>query len=111
MDEPIEVTKQRRTVTIGNIIEFCKAIASRVNPNVPGRIVKLRLNSCFGHETGEACPHRRYTQSPEGRIYAYCGGCGCGSDKDLGESIVTYPYLRCPLSKPGFGKWWEGENK
>lgn len=65
----------------------------------PEDVITLRKQQCFG-----GCSQLRYTidQKP------FCGACGCGSNKlailtsEDGYSKLDYPYLECPLKKPGF---------
>lgn len=65
----------------------------------PDNIVDLRRQQCFG-----GCVHLKYTLDHK----PFCGACGCGSNKlailasEEGYSKLDYPYLECPLKKPGF---------
>ncbi len=99
---------------------FARSMASagftgrRVNP----RTFALRVLSCHGDGAGKPpCRHRAY--SVKGQFH-YCNLCGCGEREmaaldsppaEPGKPNVDfngpytklhYPYLRCPVSAPGF---------
>lgn len=83
--------------------------ASWLKSEVSKRVGKISLNvldqrkqSCFGGVSSEACNMlRKHTDG-----FHYCGSCGCGVREearlDGKPSKLEYPYLECPLKKPGF---------
>lgn len=90
------------------IMSFAMSIASRgLKDNVidlPTK--KLRYVSCFGLD--EIKPCQNLTKSSKSEYY-YCSACNCGDhshtwlQKNVGEySKLDYPFLKCPLSMPGF---------
>ena len=70
---------------------------------------KLRYLSCFGHDGIPPCGHLKRSKKSN---YHYCGGCGCGDNKNTwlvqseGEySKLDYPKLNCPNDMPGFSNY------
>lgn len=82
--------------------EWIKSKASRVLGPVPLPILQTRRESCFGRVGSEACPMlRKHTDG-----FHYCASCGCGVREDArldgDPSKLEFPYLKCPLGRPGF---------
>lgn len=93
------------------IMSFAMSIASRgIKDNkidLPTK--KLRYVSCFGLD--EISPCQNLTKSSKSE-YHYCSACNCGDhshtwlQKAEGEySKLDYPFLKCPLSMPGFSNY------
>jgi hypothetical protein len=81
-------------------IEFLKSQVSRVSrPPVPQEVSDMRHKSCFGGGN-ECCPNLKDSIARPG--FHVCGACGCGEHKILEDAIPRFPYLTCPLGKPGF---------
>lgn len=81
---------------------WLRSKASKVLGSVPLPILETRKKSCFGRVSSEACPMlKKHTDG-----FHYCGACGCGVREDTrldgNPSKLEYPYLQCPLGKPGF---------
>ena len=69
---------------------------------VSEEIYNIRKTSCFGDDHTPPCENLKKSDDSY-----YCGGCGCGKNKLSeisrdGYSKLHYPYLKCPLGKPGF---------
>lgn len=71
---------------------------------VSNEIYNKRRMSCFGNgkNISECEVLKRDTEG-----IAFCGSCGCGANKLAmlegdGYNKLYYPYLECPLKKPGF---------
>lgn len=84
---------------------FVSSMASRglFNKAVDGETLHLRQTSCGLVEGSHRCPLRREGKSGG----SYCGACGCGDTKIArldgeGYTKLHYPYLICPLGRPGF---------
>lgn len=71
---------------------FALSLLSSMVTKVDKDTLLLRRLSC------ETCPARE----TDGE-HSYCGVCGCGKKKMARlDRKLEYPYLRCPLGKPGF---------
>lgn len=84
-------------------LSFAKSVISGVVLPLDPEQYKRRHASCHGiwpdgTKVGAPCHLRRQV----GDRY-FCGACGCGS-KPLAEldHKLKYPYLECPLGRPGF---------
>lgn len=70
---------------------------------------QLRVLSCFGNDEIPKCPHLKESQNGTSH---HCGACGCG-DKPFTQLLINgekyskldYPYLKCPISMPGFSNY------
>ena len=67
---------------------------------------QLRVLSCFGNDVLGACPKLQKSKTSE---HFYCGGCGCGDNKETWlipksteYSKLDHLFLNCPLKMPGF---------
>ena len=82
-----------------------KSLTSRglSNYRVPLTVLSTRRSSC-GLEGSTPCVALRKSQDG---THHFCGACGCG-DTELarldgdGYTKLHYPYLECPLNRPGF---------
>lgn len=106
-----------------NALKFVNAIKSRgilstaisvigvnntLGERVSNEILEKRKISCFGNKNLNApiCSRLKFINN---KGY-FCGSCGCGDnnlarlDGDFDEEYTKlhYPYLQCPLQKPGF---------
>lgn len=81
-------------------------VDSTAGKRVSDEVYEQRRISCFGDGNNVApCPLLKYNEEKP-----FCGACGCGSNKlailspteEGGYSKLHYPYLECPLKKPGF---------
>jgi len=90
-------------------------ISEIVGAEIPLPVLQKRHISCFGKTVEgdyvqEACPN--LVKSPS-RGTHYCGGCGCGDtpltqlEPGLTLSKLLYPFLECPLKRPGFSNEYE----
>lgn len=97
-------------------MNYAKSVASRVaSAPIDPEAWKLRVISCHGDIIHPACQYRAYSETGK---YHYCNECGCGerevariseigSTKDrpsfgLKPTKLDYPYLACPIGRPGF---------
>lgn len=81
---------------------WLKSKTSRVLGPIPLHVLETRKTSCFGRVGSEACPMlRKHTDG-----FHYCASCGCGVREDArldgNPSKLEFPYLQCPLGRPGF---------
>ena len=85
-----------------NASAWLKSEASKVFSTISLEVLNTRKQSCFGSNSTEACSMMR--KHSDG--FHYCGSCGCGIREearlDGTPSKLEYPYLECPLAKPGF---------
>jgi hypothetical protein len=93
---------QKAQITWKAAGEWLKSKASRVLGPVPLPILEKRRESCFGRVGSEACSMlRKHTDG-----FHYCASCGCGVREDArldgDPSKLEFPYLKCPLGRPGF---------
>lgn len=90
--------------TWANAVAFGKSLGSKLVRKVDPEQRDLREQSCFGQnlageKIGTPCINLKVL--PTGK---FCGACGCGANKlaNLEDGKLDFPYLECPLRKPGF---------
>lgn len=93
---------QRTQLSWRAAVNWGKSKASRVLGSVPLKVLEVRRQSCFGKNASGACPMmKKHTDG-----FHYCGACGCGVREDTrldgDPSKLEFPYLQCPLGRPGF---------
>ena len=93
------------------IMSFAMSVASR---GLADKVIdlptkKLRYISCFGLDDISPCQNLQKSSKSD---YHYCSACKCGDhshtwlQKTDGEySKLDYPFLKCPLSMPGFNNY------
>lgn len=93
------------------IMSFAMSVASR---GLADKVIdlptkKLRYISCFGLDDISPCQNLEKSSKSD---YQYCSACKCGDhphtwlQKGEGEySKLDYPFLKCPLSMPGFSNY------
>lgn len=108
-DKFLSAIKSRGLVSSAlNILNVNNEGGERVSPE----ILERRKLSCFGDDKLPVCNQLRKTENEE----YFCGACGCGKNKlailnsneENGYTKLHYPYLECPLKKPGFSNYEEG---
>lgn len=99
----IESVKSRGiSSTISNVVGVNNNSGERVDADT----YNLRKKSCFGDENNPPCGALNNINKSQ----PFCGACGCGQNKltilsseDPNDyTKLHYPYLECPLKKPGF---------
>lgn len=90
-------------------------ISEVVGPEIPLPVLQKRHISCFGKTVeGDYVqpPCENLTKSKGGTTH-HCGECGCGDtpltqlEPGLVASKLLYPFLECPMKKPGFSNEYE----
>lgn len=83
-------------------VQYISSMLSQFAGKVSEETFKLRWNSCFGADDAPVC---EYLQKSEKEMGSYiCGKCGCGERKQIPEALGKFPFLVCPLGKPGFSE-------
>jgi glycosyltransferase involved in cell wall biosynthesis len=101
----IKSAKSRGMVsTLTDVVGLKSTLGERVSEEIYNK----RQLSCFGNKNDNIHPCEMLKIGSDGNHY--CGSCGCGqqelakldSENDSEYTKLHYPYLECPLQKPGF---------